>query len=84
MPRPAEIALIAAAGGTAPLVIEDADRAGYDEAALFHLLNQSMRDGRPVLLTARAPVAEWPYATDDVRSRARPGDALACDSGRRQ
>lgn len=71
LPRPAEIALIAAAGGVSPLVIEDVDRAGYDEAALFHLLNQSMRDGRPVLMTARTPVGEWPYATDDVRSRAR-------------
>jgi chromosomal replication initiation ATPase DnaA len=59
------------AGGTGPLVVEDADRAGYDEAALFHLLNQSMRDRRPVLLTARQPVANWPFATDDLKSRAR-------------
>jgi chromosomal replication initiation ATPase DnaA len=57
--------------GAAPLVVEDADRAGYDEAALFHLLNQSMRDRRPVLLTARAPVANWPFSTDDLKSRAR-------------
>ena len=35
---------LARAGGDAPLVIEDVDRRGYDEAALFHLLNQSMRD----------------------------------------
>jgi chromosomal replication initiation ATPase DnaA len=59
------------AGGTAPLVVEDADRAGYDEDALFHLLNQSMRDRRPILLTAREPVANWPFATDDLKSRAR-------------
>ena len=58
-------------GGTRPLVVEDADRAGYEEAALFHLLNQSMRDRRPVLLTAREPVANWPFATDDLKSRAR-------------
>lgn len=58
-------------GGTMPLVVEDADRAGYEEAALFHLLNQSMRDRRPLLLTAREPVANWPYATDDLKSRAR-------------
>ncbi len=57
--------------GAAPLVVEDADRAGYDEAALFHLLNQSMRDHRPVLLTAREPVANWPFSTDDLKSRAR-------------
>lgn len=58
-------------GGTDPLVVEDADRAGYDEAALFHLLNQSMRDGRPLLLTARETVANWPFRTDDLKSRAR-------------
>lgn len=58
-------------GGTQPLVVEDADRAGYDEAALFHLLNQSMRDRRSVLLTARESVANWPFATDDLKSRAR-------------
>jgi len=58
-------------GGTRPLVVEDADRAGFDEAALFHLLNQSMRDRRPLLLTAREAVANWPFATDDLKSRAR-------------
>lgn len=58
-------------GGTGPLVVEDADGAGYEEAALFHLLNQSMRDRRPLLLTAREPVANWPFATDDLKSRAR-------------
>jgi chromosomal replication initiation ATPase DnaA len=58
-------------GGTQPLVVEDAERAGYDEAALFHLLNQSMRDRRPLLLTARESVANWPFTTDDLKSRAR-------------
>lgn len=58
-------------GGTQPLVVEDADRVGYAEAELFHLLNQSMRDRRPLLLTAREPVANWPFATDDLKSRAR-------------
>jgi len=68
---PAAVAALAGAGGTAPLVVEDVDRAGYGEAALFHLLNQSMRDGRPLLMTTRAPVANWPFATDDLKSRAR-------------
>jgi chromosomal replication initiation ATPase DnaA len=71
-PGPDELERLAAEGGKAPLLIEDADRNGYyDEAALFHLLNQSMRDGRPVLMTAREPVAGWPYVTEDLRSRAR-------------
>ncbi len=71
MPAPGDIEHRAREGGQKPLLIEDVDRAGYDEPALFHLLNQSMRDARPLLMTARAPVAGWPYATDDLRSRAR-------------
>lgn len=54
-----------------PLLIEDVDRSDLDEQLLFHVLNQSMRDHRPLLMTARAPVSEWPFATDDVKSRAR-------------
>ncbi len=69
--QPATAEELATAGGTGPLVVEDADRTGYEEAALFHLLNQSMRDRRPLLLTAREPVANWPFATDDLKSRAR-------------
>ena len=61
----------AAEGGRRPLVIEDADRGGYDEAGLFHLINQAMRDGRHLLITARDEVGQWPLATDDVRSRLR-------------
>jgi len=58
-------------GGDAPLLLEDVDRAGYPEAALFHLLNQSMRDRRPLLMTARSGVGDWPFKTADVLSRAR-------------
>ncbi|WP_196258506.1 hypothetical protein [Pelagibacterium limicola] len=68
---PDELDGLAAEGGRRPVLIEDVDRAGYDEQGLFHLLNQSMRDERPVLMTARTPVATWPYATNDVKSRAR-------------
>ncbi|HEY4200114.1 MAG TPA: hypothetical protein VGM83_06100 [Devosiaceae bacterium] len=71
MPEPEALADLAQSGGIVPLVIEDVDRRGYDEAALFHLLNQSMRAWRPLLMTAREPVSGWPYRTDDVRSRAR-------------
>ena len=67
----AELEGLAGEGGTLPLVIEDVDRAGYNEDALFHLLNQAMRDGRPVLMTAREGVANWPFQTDDLKSRAR-------------
>jgi chromosomal replication initiation ATPase DnaA len=70
-PPPEALAELARAGGTRALAIEDVDRRDYDETALFHLLNQSMRDRRPLLMTARTPVSSWPYRTDDVRSRAR-------------
>lgn len=69
--EPNGLETLAAAGGQAPLVIEDVDRAAYDEAALFHLLNQSMRDRRPLLMTARSPIAAWPFRTADLTSRAR-------------
>jgi chromosomal replication initiation ATPase DnaA len=62
---------LATAGGTVPAIVEDVDRLDYDEAGLFHLLNQSMREQRPLLLTAREDIANWPLTTDDVRSRAR-------------
>jgi chromosomal replication initiation ATPase DnaA len=65
------VEVLAREGGTAPLVLEDVDRLAYDEAALFHLLNQAMRDHRPLLLTARDPVGSWPFQTDDLKSRAR-------------
>jgi len=72
-----ELETLARDGGRQPLVIEDVDRAGYDEAGLFHLLNQAMRDNRPLLMTARDEVAQWPLATDDVRSRARRATAFS-------
>lgn len=68
---PATAEALSRGGGSQPLVVEDADRVGYAEAGLFHLLNQAMRDRRPLLLTAREPVANWPFATDDLKSRAR-------------
>ena len=71
MAKPDELETLSRAGGTAPLVVEDVEQRGYGEAALFHLLNQSMRDGRPVLMTTREPIANWPYQTDDLKSRAR-------------
>ena len=68
---PGELEELARAGGSDPLVVEDVERGGYDEDALFHLLNQSMRDGRAVLMTTREPIANWPFETDDLKSRAR-------------
>ena len=68
---PETIAQIAGGEGRGPLLIEDADRRGYDEHHLFHLLNQALRAERTLLLTAREDIAQWPLETDDVRSRIR-------------
>lgn len=70
---------LATEGGTTPVVIEDVDRLGYPEAGLFHLINQSMREQRPILLTARDDIALWPLATDDVRSRMRRATAFVLE-----
>ncbi|HHY49781.1 MAG TPA: hypothetical protein GYA10_08555 [Alphaproteobacteria bacterium] len=69
--EPGEVEALAAEGGTQPLLVEDVDRLSYAEEGLFHLLNQSMRDRRPLLLTAREQIAKWPFRTDDLKSRAR-------------
>jgi chromosomal replication initiation ATPase DnaA len=68
-PQSAE--LLAQTAGPQPVLIDDVERAGYAEAPLFHLLNQSMRDRRPLLMTSREPIANWPFETDDLKSRAR-------------
>lgn len=68
---PEEVGPRAREAGSAPLILEDIDRLGYAEDDVFHLLNQSIRDGRPLLITARVPIANWPFATDDLKSRAR-------------
>lgn len=70
---------LATTGGNQPLIVEDADRLGYDEIGLFHLLNQSLRDRRPILLTAREEVAQWPLSTQDVVSRVRRATAFSLE-----
>ncbi len=51
------------------LVVEDAGETGLDERALFHLLNLARQEGGYVLLTSTRPVASWPVALPDLRSR---------------
>lgn len=53
------------------LVIEDADRGGLDEAALFHLLNLARERRSFVLLTAATAPDGWGIATRDLLSRLR-------------
>ena len=79
MAQTGDLETLATEGGNRAVVVEDVDRLDYDEAGLFHLLNQSMRDQRPLLLTARDEVGNWPLATDDVRSRARRATAYTLE-----
>ncbi len=53
------------------LLIEDADRIGAEEAALFHLLNLTRESGAHVLLTTRGPPDGWSLTTADLLSRLR-------------
>jgi chromosomal replication initiation ATPase DnaA len=53
------------------LLIEDADRGGGDEAALFHLVNLARERGVDALITARARPDAWGLKTADLLSRLR-------------
>jgi chromosomal replication initiation ATPase DnaA len=53
------------------LLIEDADRIGGEEAALFHLLNLVGESGATALITARQPPDLWGLKTPDLLSRLR-------------
>jgi chromosomal replication initiation ATPase DnaA len=52
-----------------PLVVEDADRATYDDKALFHLFNLARENGLFVLVTARSAPSRWNVALPDLLSR---------------
>jgi chromosomal replication initiation ATPase DnaA len=53
------------------LLIEDADRIGDQEAALFHLLNLTRESGAHLLITARGQSDGWGLKTADLLSRLR-------------
>jgi chromosomal replication initiation ATPase DnaA len=76
---------VPAALATGGLVVEDAAEAGFDETAMFHLLNLAREEGAFVLVTARTAPATWAIRTPDLASRlkvlpvvtlAPPDDAL--------
>ena len=58
-------------GGVYPVLIDNIDKDNFSENNLFHFLNQSIRDQRPLLMSATKPIASWPYKTADLLSRAR-------------
>jgi len=51
------------------IAVEDADRAGYDERTLFHLLNLAREKRLFVLLTSRCSPNRWQTALPDLASR---------------
>ncbi|MGU3497059.1 HdaA/DnaA family protein [Xanthobacteraceae bacterium A53D] len=53
------------------LVVEDMAPGGFDEAALFHLLNLAREQQAYVLMTARSAPAGWKLNTADLASRLR-------------
>lgn len=66
----------------APLVVEDVDRVAGDagaERVLFHLHNLILAEGQPLMLTGQAPVAGWPVALPDLRSRLLGTSAVALE-----
>jgi chromosomal replication initiation ATPase DnaA len=62
-------ALASWAGGS--LAVEDVPTHAPPEQALFHLANLAKETGAGLLLTARAPAAEWRVQLPDLRSRLR-------------
>jgi chromosomal replication initiation ATPase DnaA len=56
---------------TGALVVEDLNLAGFDERALFHLLNLAREDEAFVLITARLPPVAMEVELRDLRSRLR-------------
>lgn len=52
-------------------LVEDIDRAGFDETELFQLLNAARLGGGTVLLTSRVPASALPFRLPDLLSRLR-------------
>ncbi|SIP94574.1 dnaA protein [Rhizobium sp. RU20A] len=52
-----------------PVLLEDADTAGFDERELFHVINSVRQHGTALLVTARTPPSAWGVALADLASR---------------
>lgn len=52
-----------------PVLIEDIDRTGFDQTALFHLINAVREHGSAVLITTRLWPASWNVTLPDLASR---------------
>lgn len=59
----------AARAAEGPVLFEDADRAGFDDTALFHLINSVRQHGTGLLMTARLWPMSWGVRLPDLASR---------------
>jgi chromosomal replication initiation ATPase DnaA len=64
---------------SAAVLVEDADRIGSGEAALFHLVNLARETGVSVLLTGRGWPNHWGLTTPDLLSRLRLAPVIAIE-----
>jgi chromosomal replication initiation ATPase DnaA len=55
--------------GEGPVLLEDADRDGLDETALFHVINAVRSNGSGLLITARSRPSNWNVSLPDLASR---------------
>jgi chromosomal replication initiation ATPase DnaA len=65
--RPGSDAVMRA--GEGPVLVEDADRDGFDETELFHLINAVRSAGTNLLITARSWPMAWGVTLPDLASR---------------
>lgn len=52
-----------------PVLFEDADRRGFDEAELFHVINSVRQNGHTLLMTSRLWPMSWGVQLPDLKSR---------------
>lgn len=52
-----------------PVLFEDVDRLGFDDTALFHVINSVREHGQTLLMTTRQWPMSWPVELPDLRSR---------------
>ena len=58
-----------AAAERGPVLIEDADRDGFDDRTLFHVINNIRQHGHTLLITSRLWPMSWAVELPDLRSR---------------
>ncbi|ARO29565.1 MULTISPECIES: DnaA regulatory inactivator HdaA [unclassified Rhizobium] len=66
-PKAGSNAAVTAANG--PVLFEDADRLGFDDNTLFHVINSVRENGTSLLMTSRLWPMSWPVLLPDLRSR---------------